>query len=144
MNSSALRPAINQLAPPVVVLFFLALLGASVFSGPLTAAEAVTKTWSGTWDNKKYKTSGPLTCKATRKDTATWEAKFTGEGLGKPFAYDATIKSADRNGRLVMGGTANVDGETYQWSGYVQGKYLVGSYRSATGNNGSFKLQESK
>lgn len=144
MNSCTLRTVTRPLRLPGIALLLLTLQGTPGLSSRLTAAEAATKSWSGTWDNKKFKTNGPLTCRATQKDATTWEAKFTGEGLGKPFAYDATIKSADRNGRLVMGGTATVDGETYQWSGYVQGKFLLGSYRSATGNNGSFKLQEAK
>jgi hypothetical protein len=123
-----------------------ALAAVFLLSAPLdtVAAEATTKTWSGTWDNRKYKTSGPLKCTATTKDSSSWQAKFTGEGLGKPFGYDATIKITNRGGRLVLSGTTSVDGEAYQWSGYVQGNYLVGSYRSASGNNGSFKLQESR
>ncbi len=127
-------------------LTLLALIGLGCLMSPLEvpAAEAITKTWTGTWDNKKFKTSGPLTCTATAKDSANWQAKFTGTGLGKPFGYDAAIKIANRSGRLTLAGTTTVDGETYQWSGYVAGKSLIGSYRSATGNNGTFRLEETK
>ncbi len=106
------------------------------------AADAPSKQWSGTWDNKKYKTSGPLTCSAKMNTNGVWQAKFTGTGLGKPFGYDATIRAGEKGGRLILQGTTSVDGEAYQWSGYVQGKVLVGSYKSASGNNGTFKLQE--
>lgn len=112
---------------------------------PATSADATaSKKWSGKWDNKKYKTSGPLTCTATLKDSATWQAKFTGTGLGKPFGYDATIKVSNKSGRMILQGSTSVDGESYQWSGYVQGKSLIGSYRSASGNNGTFRLEEGK
>lgn len=125
-------------------LLFACLTACVLNLSPLAvaAADAPSRQWSGTWDNKKYKTSGPLTCSAKMNTNGVWQAKFTGTGLGKPFGYDATIRAGDKGGRLILQGTTSVDGESYQWSGYVQGKTLVGSYRSASGNNGSFKLQE--
>ena len=106
----------------------------------LQAADA-NRSWSGTWNNKKYKTKGPLTCTVTSVNGATWQATFSGKGLGNPFSYKATLKTAVKNGRTYLAGTTSVDGEAYKWSGYIQGKALVGSYRSATGNNGTFSLQ---
>lgn len=133
--------------PPVSGLFAACAIALSLWITPplATAADAAaSKKWSGKWDNKKYKTSGPLICTATLKDTATWQAKFTGTGLGRPFGYDATIKVSNKSGRMILQGSTTVDGEAYQWSGYVQGKYLIGSYKSASGNNGSFRLEEGK
>jgi hypothetical protein len=38
-------------------------------------------------------------------------------------------------------GTSTVDGDSYQWTGEIQGGMLIGQYRSASGNNGEFRLQ---
>jgi len=96
--------------------------------------------WQGTWNNRKYGTEGPLKCTATVKDETTWEAKFDGMGLGRPFAYDATMKVSKKDNRTLLEGTSTVSGDSYQWTGSVEGDTLLGRYRSASGNNGEFRL----
>ncbi len=98
--------------------------------------------WRGTWNNRKFGTKGPLICTAAVKDDKTWQAVFSGTGIGKPFKYEVTISTNKKNGQTLLQGTSSVDGDTYRWSGKVQGKTLAGRYRSASGNNGEFQLQE--
>ena len=59
------------------------------------------KSWQGTWNNRKYKTSGPLKCTAFPKDEKTWEARFEGRGLGKPFRYDVTMDAMQKGDRAL-------------------------------------------
>ena len=112
-----------------------------------TAAEAAAKAkaWSGTWNNKKFNTTGALTCTVVGEQNGQWIAKFTGTGLGKPFTYTALIthKAASTN-LMTLVGTNRVDGDTYTWSGSITGENMVGSFRSVTGNNGQFVLKEKK
>ncbi len=105
------------------------------------AADPPSKSWSGTWNNKKYKTTGPLTCTVTSSKGGNWQATFSGTGLGNPFSYPATLKAMEKGGRIYLAGSTKVDGEAYRWSGYIQGQVLAGSYKSATGNNGTFSLK---
>ena len=100
-------------------------------------------TFRGTWNNRKFGTSGPLSCTATVKDDETWEAKFQGKFMNRDFNYDATIKTSKKSGRTVLQGTATIDGDQYLWSGYVNGKELFGKFRSRKGNNGTFRLRRS-
>ncbi len=102
---------------------------------------AAANSWTGTWNNKKFKTTGPLTCTVTSQRGNTWQAVFTGTGLGRPFRYPATFTVREANGRTTIQAVTSVGGERYQWAGVISGKTLGGSYRSATGNNGSFQLQ---
>jgi hypothetical protein len=100
------------------------------------------KTWSGTWMNRKYKSSGPLKCVAVRKDDGTVAATFSGKFVNDPFAYDVSINTKADKDRTTLVGTATLDGDKYQWSGYVRGKTLYGQFRSLKGHNGEFKLEE--
>ena len=104
---------------------------------------AAEMSWQGTWNNRKYGTDGPLICKATMKDDKNWDASFEGKGLGKPFSYQVKISTMMKNGRTLLQGTSTVSGDRYQWSGYVDGDVLYGKYRSASGNNGEFRLKKS-
>ncbi|MCA9146597.1 MAG: hypothetical protein KDB05_27650, partial [Planctomycetales bacterium] len=107
-----------------------------------TKADDKPMSWQGTWNNRKYGTDGPLKCTAKAKDANTWEAKFEGTGLGKPFTYEATMTTTKRGERTLLQGTSTVSGDQYQWTGYVEGDSLFGKYRSASGNNGEFILKE--
>lgn len=98
--------------------------------------------WQGTWNNRKYGTNGPLICTAAPKNDKTWQARFEGKGLGKPFRYDVEIATTARGDRTLLQGTSTVDGDVYRWTGYVQGQVFYGRYRSATGNNGEFQLRQ--
>ena len=97
--------------------------------------------WQGSWNNRKFGTEGMLRCTATVKDEKTWEAKFEGTGLGRPFTYNVEISTTTRGERTLLQGTSMVDGDSYQWTGEVQNGMLIGTYRSASGNNGEFRLQ---
>jgi hypothetical protein len=107
------------------------------------AADA-TKSWSGTWNNNKFKTTGELTCTVVGEQNGQWIAKFTGTGLGKPFNYTALVTAKTNGPATTLQGTARIDGDNYQWSGSISGPTLVGSFRSTTGNNGAFRLQTKK
>jgi hypothetical protein len=109
----------------------------------ISAAEPPTaKTWSGTWMNRKYKTSGPLKCVAVRQDDGTVAATFSGKFVNDPFSYDVTIDTKSEKDRTVLVGKATLDGDKYEWSGYVRGKNLTGQFKSLKGHNGEFKLEE--
>jgi len=110
---------------------------------PLLAADA-TKSWSGTWSNKKFNTTGALTCSVIGNQNKQWIARFTGTGLGKPFNYTALITTTTNGNVISLSGTTKVDGDNYQWSGSVNGANMTGSFRSGTGNNGEFRLQAKK
>lgn len=98
--------------------------------------------WAGNWNNRKYNTNGPLKCVASPKDAKTWNAVFEGTGIGKPFKYDVTLQAMKKGNRTLLEGTSTIDGDVYRWTGYIEGGALHGKYRSASGNNGEFKLQQ--
>lgn len=110
-------------------------------SSPASSSKASNMTWQGSWNNRKFGTKGPLVCTAKAKDDKTWDATFTGTGIGKPFKYQVTINTTKKGNQTLLQGTSMLDGDRYQWSGYVEGKTLHGRYRSAKGNNGEFMLQ---
>jgi hypothetical protein len=109
--------------------------------GPTPEAKAATKVtnWSGSWNNKKYGTKGPLKLALT-SGSKTWQCNFTGTGLGKPFRYSATLTPKKAGNRITLTGVTTVDGDRYNWTGYVQGSRIICSYKAASGNNGSFSL----
>jgi hypothetical protein len=104
-------------------------------------AEAAAKSWQGTWNNRKHRSSGPLKCTA-RKQGDSYEARFEGTFMGSPFEFTVPVTATPRDDRTLLEGVATVDGDRYEWSGYVRGGALHGSYRSQLGNNGEFRLQE--
>lgn len=109
-----------------------------------TAADANVKVYSGAWNNRKYKTKGPLLCNLTISPGNTWKAKFTGKGLGRPFTYNTDLTVTRGKTRLTLKGVSSVDGERYNWAGYISGANMVCSYRSASGNNGTFQLRQTR
>jgi len=117
----------------------LLILGVS----PLTAAEE-TKTWQGTWNNRKYGTSGPLKCVATKDEKGIWNATFTGKYKGDPFEYKTNFQSKPARGQENLSGKATVSGGRYQWKGSIKGNTLTGQYTSSMGYYGTFVLQEAK
>lgn len=102
------------------------------------------KSWSGNWNNRKFGTKGPITCVANMEDEGRWKAKFEGIGIGNPFKYEVDITATEKNGQIQLQGKSTVDGDQYEWSGYVKGNTLYGKYRSGSGNNGEFTLKETK
>jgi hypothetical protein len=131
-------------------LFRLALatcLGCAAWDATLRADEPdsqAEKSWEGTWKNNKYKTTGPLKCVARPKDDKQWEATFSGKFINSPFEYTITFASAPQRDRTLIGGKAELDGDGYEWTGYIRGRTLYGQFRSLKGHNGEFVLQQSK
>lgn len=105
------------------------------------AAAEPDKVWSGTWNNRKYNTSGQLICTVVGEQNGQWIAKFTGTALGKPISYTALMTPKKNGDQTALTGTTKVDGFEYQWSATLAGKALNGSYKASNGNNGEFKLQ---
>lgn len=128
--------------PKIPHFYFVLLLGFGLaLNSIVSAAPAVSKTWSGTWNNKKYGTSGRIVCNAKPKGSK-WSAKFTGIALGESFKYGAKVKSVSKGSRLELTGVTTVDGSKYTWTGYIEGRKFVGRYRAANGYNGSFVMTE--
>lgn len=120
-----------------ILIASLLLLGVA---GSSLAAE--TRTWEGTWVNRKYGTKGPLKCVATENEDGTFTATFSGSFEGDPFSYDVTFQSK-KMGRITrLGGTAVIRGHDYQWGGQLRGVNLIGEYKSSVGYFGAFELKE--
>lgn len=102
------------------------------------------KSWSGVWNNRKYRTKGPLKCTVSSTDGNKWNAKFEGKGIGKPFKYDASFQATKKGSQTVLRGTSMIDGHRYQWMGIIRGKTLYGRYQATNGNNGEFQLTQSR
>ena len=117
------------------------LLSLFVFS-PIALAEQ-TWTGTGTWNNKKYGTSGPLKCVAKEVKPGKWEAVFTGKFQGDPFEYKAEFESSGSGPNKKLSGKTKVRGHRYQWQGSLKGKNLIGKYTSSVGYHGEFRLKES-
>jgi hypothetical protein len=99
-------------------------------------------TWEGTWNNRKYNTSGPLRCTAERKKDGSYEALFEGTFMGSPFDYKVPVKAIRQGNQTLLESSPTIDGDPYEWTGSVRGRVLSGQFRSAKGNNGEFRLQE--
>ena len=108
---------------------------------PSAPAAEPAKSWTGTWNNKKYNTNGQLICTVVGEQNGQWIAKFTGTALGKPISYTALMTPKKNGDQTALTDTTKVDGFDYQWSATVTGKSLNGSYRASNGNNGDFRLQ---
>ena len=124
-------------------LLLPALLVLLTLLAPLRQVDAAepAKSWTGTWNNKKYNTNGALTCTVVGEQNGQWIAKFTGTALGKPISYTALMTPKKNGEQTALSGTTKVDGFDYQWSATVVGKALNGSYKASNGNNGEFRLQ---
>ena len=121
------------------ILFFLTPL----IDSNASAADT-NQAWSGTWNNQKFKTTGPLTCTVVGEQNGQWIAKFTGTGVGRPFNVTALITRKDNGAGKTLQGTSKVEGDNYQWTGTISGQTMSGKFRSDSGNNGSFQLQSKK
>ena len=122
----------------LIVAAVLALVGS-----PATAEEDE-RTWEGKWSNRKYGTSGPLKCVATRDKAGTWTATFSGEFRGSPFSYQVKFTGKEARQQEKLSGKATIQGHYYDWAGLIKGDQLIGQYRSRNGNNGPFVLKEKK
>ena len=140
-RNSPTRPVLRR--PLLLTALTVALL-APVPAQHVEAAAAAAKVYSGNWNNRKYKTDGPLTCNLTIAPGNQWQATFTGKGLGKPFTYRTRLTATTAGNRTNLRGVSSVDGERYDWAGYISGVNMVCSYRSASGNNGTFQLRQTR
>ena len=148
MNASSDSAPAKRAA--LLVAGLLALVLVITPSRPAGAATApkssvpVNKAWSGTWNNRKYNTTGQLICTVVGEQNGQWIAKFTGIALGKPISYTALMTPKPSGANTALSGVTKVDGFEYQWSGTISGQSLTGSYKAANGNNGDFRLQARK
>lgn len=103
-----------------------------------------THTFAGQWNNKKYGTSGPLKCVMTETAPNQWEAKFTGTFQNDPFSYDAKFRAKKVGKQLNVGGTAQIRGHDYQWTGTIKNGQLTAQYKSSVGYFGGFVMKKVK
>lgn len=125
------------IAPAVVAL----LLTAPAF------AQTATKTWEGTWVNKKYNTNGTMTCVAKEGKDGVWTANFSGVFMGQKFSFDVKFQAKaakGQPGQSDLSGTATVRNAQYEWTGAMKGDKLTGKYTANNGYNGDFELTEVK
>lgn len=121
-------------------------------SGPATKQEPKSQSkvnspgtkmaFTGTWNNRKYGTSGALHCLAVVKDDKTWTAKFDGDGVYGKFSYDVSISTKQNSKQVQLEGNSTVSGHRYKWSGNVKDGVLFGKYTASNGNNGTFRLKQ--
>ncbi|MGE3409047.1 MAG: hypothetical protein AB7I37_19690 [Pirellulales bacterium] len=123
----------------LVLASLLLLVGSS-----LLADEGEARTWKGTWNNRRFKTSGPLQCVAVEDGEGNWKATFSGTFQNDPFSYDVTFASKKKKSQYDLSGTAKIQQFDYEWKGSIKGKNLVGEYEASNGFNGSFQLKEEK
>ena len=106
-----------------------------------SSGSAPTTIWEGRWMNRKYNTSGPLKCTASKRGGTTMQATFTGQFMGEGFKYEVEFQAVPNGARQQLRGTAVLDGDRYQWKGHAEGNRLVGQFESLKGNNGTFQLR---
>jgi hypothetical protein len=79
---------------------------------------------------------------ATSQGEDAADATFSGTFMKDPFSYDVTVSTKKERNQVALSGTAQLDGDKYEWTGYVRGKVLYGQFRSLKGHNGEFRLTE--
>ncbi len=102
------------------------------------------KTFTGTWNNRKYNSSGPLKCVAKPGKNGVVIATFTGTFKGDPFKYNVQFRAKPGRGQTDLSGEATISGHIYKWTGSLIGTRLRGKYLGSNGYNGEFILNESK
>lgn len=98
------------------------------------------ESWSGTWKNAKAGTSGRLSCSAEPGDGDQWRATFTGEFKGSEFRHDIRMRGTPDGNAVRFEGTADLDGDDYEWTGRASGNTFTGQFRSVSGNRGGFEM----
>ena len=107
-------------------------------------ADESSKTWEGTWNNKKFNTSGTLKCVATPGKDGKWTATFSGVFMNERFSYDVTFDAKGGKSQSDLNGKAEIRNHKYDWTGSIKGDTLRGTYRSNSGYFGDFVLKEAK
>ena len=121
-----------------VVAALLTLMGTSLL------ADDVSRTWEGTWVNRRYNTNGTLRCVAKPDKDGTWRATFSGKFMSESFSYDVTFNFKPGKNQSELSGTAEIRNHKYEWTGTMKGDVLTGKYRSNSGYFGEFELKEMK
>lgn len=114
-----------------------------LFAAP-AFAQTTTKTWEGTWVNKKYNSNGTMVCVAKEGKDGTWTANFSGVFMGQKFSFDVKFQAKAGKGQSDLSGTATVRNAQYEWTGAMKGEKLTGKYTANNGYNGDFELTEVK
>lgn len=131
------------LAGLMVLSFGLSSVNATAEDGK--KEEAVKqKTFVGTWNNRKYNSSGPLKCVARPGKDGNVLATFTGTFKGDPFKYDVEFLAKPGRNQTDLSGKATISGHIYKWTGSLIGGRLRGRYLGTNGYNGEFVLNEIK
>lgn len=114
--------------------------------GGLVVADEPSKTWEGTWVNKRYNTSGTLKCvaKPDKEKEGTWKATFSGSFQGQPFSYDVTFEEKKGAKQSDLSGKSKIGNHNYEWTGAMKGDALTGQYKSNSGYYGNFTLKAKK
>jgi len=115
-----------------------------VLSASVAMAQEGTKTWEGTWNNKKYNSKGTLKCVAKLGKDGKWTATFTGVFMAEKFTYDVTFDEKKGKAQSDLTGKATIRNQNYDWTGSIKGDTLTGSYKSNGGYFGDFVLKEAK
>jgi hypothetical protein len=112
--------------------------------GGLTAvgADEESRTWEGTWVNKKYNTNGTLKCVAKPGKDGKWTATFSGLFMSEKFSYDVSFDEKKGSGKSDLSGKAEIKNQKYDWTGTLKGNTMTGNYRSNGGFFGDFTLKE--
>jgi hypothetical protein len=121
----------------------LAFAAVVCLTAPAAAADTE-KTFEGTWNNRKYNSSGTMKCVATEGKDGVWKANFSGVFMGEKFSYDVTFDSKAGKGQTDLSGKATVKNAQYEWTGALKGDKLTGKYAANNGYNGTFELKEVK
>jgi hypothetical protein len=103
-----------------------------------------TLTFTGTWNNRKTGATGPLKCVATETEPGKWKATFTGSFHNDPFSYEAEFQSRTVRRQISLGGTANIRGHDFQWTGTIVNGRLTARYQSSIRDFGGFVMREVK
>lgn len=121
---------------------FVAVAVLGLFGG-LVGADEPSKTWEGTWVNKKYNTTGTLKCvaKPDKDKVGAWNATFSGVFQGRPFSYDVTFEEKKGAKRSDLSGKSKIGNHDYEWTGALTGDVLTGQYKSNSGYYGTFTLK---
>ena len=125
-------------------MFRLIIATALFLTASTVVADEGAKTWEGTWNNKKFGTSGTLKCIATPGKDGKWTAKFSGVFMNDPFSYDVTFDAKPGKNQSDLNGKAELRNHKYEWTGSIKGDTLRGTYRSNSGYFGDFVLKEVK
>ena len=106
-------------------------------------SEAPTGTvYSGTFINRKTGAKGPIKAHLKPSEEGPWEGKFEGTFKGRPFEYNVEFDATSKGKKTDLKGNATIDGDPYQWTGFLQGDAMNIKYRSSKGYNGDFTLKK--